>query len=670
MRPMAWLDRNMGVTILVAATLVLSGLAYAAVRDAPVRENILKRVDLAAGEYRASVAYAKGSDKPILYSPDERTLLDVSAWESVLTVNGTRQPLYRLEYNTASDGNVVHITWGSPAFALEQRIELREDGLRIDWSWLRAPRSGSQLVDLEVGLFAYWMESARFDGTSVTYRLAATDPRYPPPLAGVADTRDYAVNVTFDRAPDGLWFGETPDGVDGVHARFVLLDAPAGAVVPFFSQRVTYERTDAPRPPSGDAERRGIPFQAGAADEASIAAGAYAASIPLGKGTDKPLLREKDGRHLLDYSAWASTLRVNGTLQPLYALEYNVTTTREDARIAWRGEGFTLEERVSLTDARAELVWVWRADAGGASQEVELDVARFGRYLENASLGAQAVAFTLPARDPAFPDEARGDAPYAVRLDFDRPPARTLLGETPEGVDSVRTSFRFRAEPGEEKVVLHERVTFRRGEADALDGAPAPRVAVPVEDPAARALLLHAGDYRASVAHGKGSDKPLVRHADGTTLLEWSGWETNLWVNGEGPVPLYRHEYLVNLTGELPCIDWLGVGYTLRQCLEVTADGVVSRWAWRQDDERVRDFILEIAHFAPFGADARVEGQTMRYSAGGHDLALSWDAPAFATRFGVGDERIDAFRLEYRFALRPGAFVPLFAERLAVEDAT
>ena len=672
-RTMTWMDRHMGALILVVTILLMGTMTYGATVDAPVKGALLKRADIEAGDYRVAVSLAKGSDKPIIFTPEGRPLLDLSAWESVVTVNGTRQTLYRNVYNMVQDENVIVLTWSHDHYALQQRIVAEESGVTIEWSWIRHPATGAQDVTVELGQFAYYMRNATLDGGTLQYRLDAIDPRYPPPYLGF-EPLDHAVTVQYDPPPSYTWFGETPAGLDGVHTQHRIAFPPAGEAMKFLTQHVSYERTDAPAPAQGPLEVVGIATHDPGDARVRLAAGDYHVGIALQKGSDKPLLRARDGRPLMDLSAWDTMLRVDGNLTRLHRHEYNVSADGTSARVTWFADDWSLEQNLSVTSDGVDIAWWWTS---ARAHRVELHVAHFAAYMQHVTTNGAALAYALSAADPlgGVPQQPEDARDRWVRVDFDRPPALLRLDAAPEGNRSFIASFADNVPASSRTLLAHERVVIGR-EPVAL-GPPMVARAAAVEDPLGGRLLLHASGYDASIALTKGSDQPLLRSDEGRALLEISGWESFLRVN-EREMPLYRLEHRVNLTGETPCIEWTDAQFILRECIAVASDGMRVAWEWwRAPDAPAQDVSLSVGHFAYFLENAGRNEGTLEYFLAAHDpreqpagddaaryhVIMGLEPPPARSPFGS-----DAFRLEYDLAQpAAGAWTPIFTETLRYE---
>lgn len=458
---MPWLDRNMGIVILVVTALILAGVALQSAKEVDVADTLLRRTTLEAGDYRATVSFNKGSDKPLVTSPQGRSLLDVSSWESTLTVNGTTRTLYRLEYNAHADGDVAYVTWSDFDYALEERIEVTDGGVNVEWRWLRKPDTGAQDVQLTVGHFAYYMENVTTDGASVQYELPPRDPRVP-------DERDesdapYAVRVAFDRPPDALWLGETPEGIDAFHVAYRLDEPPGGQAIPIFRETITFQRE--PLPPLAEAElaRVARPIQVQTPPGIRLQADEYHATIALGKGSDRPSLSTPDGRVLLDVSGWESVLAVNGVERLLYRHEYEVNLTHDEACLRWIDPAYALRECVHVSSENVTIRWDWLREPDAPPQDVLLTLAHFGFYMQDGAVDGRVASYGLPKDDPreAGGEADAGDVAYRVRVEADRD-VEAFFGVDTEG----RTdAFRFRAplsDPvaGEWVPLLVETITY------------------------------------------------------------------------------------------------------------------------------------------------------------------------------------------------------------------
>lgn len=600
-RAMVWLDRNVGLVIVLGCLLVMSGMTWAATRNAPVEEALLKRLELSEGDHRAAISLSKGTEKPIVYSPEGRTLLDTSAWETRLLVDGEAHALYRDAYNAAADGDVAYVTWSAPGYQLEQRVETRGDGVTVQWSWLRKAGAPPQDVVLEVGQYAYHMQEASFDGRQIAYRLSAADPRSPPPFP--VDPAPYAVRVHLDRTPDLLWFGETSEGIDGVHFRYNLSDPPEGRQVPVFTQRITYERGDVPLP-TASGERRSVPALDPQASEVRLAAGDLRVSLPLFHGAHKPLLRDVDGRDLLEVSGWESTLEVDGERFPLYRQAYEVAHDDASATVTWRGEGHALEQRIRLTDASLSVEWSWLREEGAPRQDVTLEVAHFSRYMASPTADAGRLAWRLDGSD------------RVVDARFEPAPARLRVGETPEGIDSFRAAWTLADPPAGVRVPLaNATFTLTRGDPPVL-GPPVERIASPVEDREAGIILLGAGDLRALLATDRGAQQPVLRTADGRDLLEVSSRGSLLEYAGQPwrTLPLSAYDHRARIEDGRACVLYEEGVFAFRECVGLTQDNATVAWEWRRAPGGTEpDLRLTLAHFAFFMRDPTFDDGTLGY---------------------------------------------------------
>lgn len=662
MKLLAWLDRHMGVAILVTAMLVMTSIAYSSTIDLRADDQVDRIVRAESGKYAALAALASGMRKPaIVDAANDRLILDVSTADATIRVDGAPVALHRMPWDVAADGDLMHVAFSLPQGVLGARVQLREDGATIDWTWLRAHDDSGDALDLELSMFAPFMLHPSYADGTVTYRLPAQDVlRSVPPLP-LPDARDYAVAARFEPAPDGLWFGETVRGVDAFHVRYVRNGFPIRETAPLFTQHVSYSRTSDPAPPATDLDVRGIPYESSAA--VALRAGPHNLSVAQRTGAGKPFVWSPDGRVLLDYASWDATLSVNGTTLPLYRHAYDISAVGDAAHIRWTGAGYALDENITVTAEGVRIAWTWLREPSTPAHDVALHLVRFARHYENATWTDRGATFT-----------ATGER---AELAWDRAPDRVWLGETPQGADAFHTVHSARFAEGAQHFLLE---TVRVGDAAGSepDGAPVARVATLVRDDAANAYRLDAGAYRASIALGKGADKPLLRDAQGRSLVEVSAWGSELWLAGaREPVSLYEHEWRLNSTGDAPCLEWFGAGYALRQCIRVTSDGMQMHWAWRQETRgAVPHFTLEAAHFAAYmhDLDASAEGvaYTLHHADGATTrVRVAIDAAPVEVRPGETPHGIDAFRLKYVFGdLPPGEWVPLFATTTTAEDVS
>lgn len=587
---MTWLERNMGLVLLVGTAVALAGVTFAGLRGLPLDDAHASRHELEAGRYHAILSLNKGSDKPLLLSDEGRTLLDVSGWESRIRVNGSERALYRHEYGVAREGGTAYLTWSAPEYALEQRVLVSEEGVRLEWWFVRAPRTGPQEVVVEIGQYAYLMRDASLVERTVRFALDPWDPREAPPKP--VRPEPYAVTLAFDRAPDALWFGETERGVDSVHVAVRLADAPEGEPTLLFAQTVTYERGGLP-PADGALPTRAIPVDDKDPHSLRLRAGSYQALVATGKGSERPVLRTLQGRDLFEVTAWESHVTVNGTKTILYRHDANVSVERENATLTWALADHRVEESVRLTSEGLEVAWRYVREPGEGPQDVQLSVAAFARYMGNASAQGREVRYHVQDAD---------GRPLTVRVLFDRDVDGLRFAQAPGGTDAFHALVRFAAAPqGQGLDVLAMRVWAEEGTLPPLEGRPALREGVPLRIEEPPRIELRAGDLLATVALNKGSDKPLLRHAPtGRALMEVSAWESFLRVDGEERI-LYRHEALLNVTDDEVCLRWVDPAFTLRQCIALSSDDLTVRWSWlRAPGAPAQDVRLQVGHFAAF----------------------------------------------------------------------
>lgn len=637
---MAFLDQRIGAIILVGALLAMGGLTWSAMVDAPVEEALLKRIELESGDHRAAISLTKGTEKPILFSPDGRTLLDVSAWETRLKVNGETSVLYRDVYNAHSDGKVAYVTWSNPRYQLEERIEADEDGVTIRWAWMRQLGAPPQNVTVELAQYAYYMEQASLRDRVITYRLAAADPRQD---AAPADATPYVVRIGLDREPDLAWFGETPQGVDGVRLRYDVLDPPAGLSVPFLTQRITYERTDAALPPP-EGERRAVPSLDEETREVVLRANGLRLVLPLFDGAHKPLLQNSDGRDLVEISGWETTLSLGGGAPvPLYRHPFRVVHDDEGAAVSWLVGASTLEQRISLASDALDVEWWWTQDPDEAPRNLTLEVAHFSRYMENLTADGQRAAWRLNGTDLVL--DAR----------LDPRPARLRFGATPEGADSMRAAFRLDAPVGRDPVLVG-RMSLRLVDGAPLPvlGPPAERVAAPLLDHDTGVVHLGAGDLHATLSTTRSADHPTLRYAPtDRALLEVSARQSILHVEGQPPFALHAFDHATRVEEDRACTTWEDAAWALRECVRLTSDGMNLTWEWqRAPGAGAVRAELTLAHFAFFLRDPTYADGLLGYlledgEGPRHRLAARFDPAPVRGFFGGPPGATDAFRAVY-----------------------
>jgi len=653
-RLLPWMNRNMGALIAGATLLLLVGAGIAATRSVPVDDAFRREARLEGPTMDALVALTRSDAKPILVD-GERTLLDVSAWDSVLRVNGTEHRLHQLEYNVATDGRETHVTWSFPGYSLTERVTMEDDGAAtLQWSFLRGAKAGPQDVSLELGQFAFFLRNASASGHEVRFRLDANDPRFEAP-ARATDPRDYEVVVAFDRAPASLWFGQgAQGGVDAFHVGFVGADPKPGEPLLLFEEKVRYSRVSTPRP-AGNAPAVALP-RALERGDAALDAGDLEAVLRVSQPTSKPALLYQ-GAQVLDVSSLDASLLVNATRVRLADLGRTVEAADRGVAVTWHGEGYRLVENVTLDADAMHVLWSWLRDEASGPQHVELELSHYAQGLANATVARTGFAQDVPA----------GEGRVAVRASFDPPASAAWTTSGADGADAQRARFTLEDPPAGNLTRIVEE-TF------AVAPGPVEPAALPQEirarlyfNESARSYALDAGDYRVRISTTNGADKPLLSSPAGRALLEISGWESALSVNGDSRA-LYHSDVEV-VPGDAPCLVWSGPEGKLRECLNVTSADLRIAWSWwRAPGEPAQDVRLRLAHFGGPQSEAGInvthvdyrleagpqESDNRSYFVHGH-LSRAPDGFSFAP---------DAFRLDYALHDPPeGQWTPFFDER-------
>lgn len=197
-----WLNGRISLLIVIAALVVLLLMVaqISVEQQQPVEERFQNDLVVQDGPTRAQVDLTSGANKPMVSHRGVQAV-EVSGWESDLTVNGDTRSLWRHRFGFSRnpESNTIVYTRSTSRYELAQHITVTRGTVLVEYYITPEPDTAIQTVTVDLAFYRDHFDAVAADDRDVRFQYSDGGDEY----TGTLSVGDNGELIEVDRGAQG-----------------------------------------------------------------------------------------------------------------------------------------------------------------------------------------------------------------------------------------------------------------------------------------------------------------------------------------------------------------------------------------------------------------------------------------------------------------------------------